>query len=207
MFDDTTPQTPQPEDMFEKVNTGSAPAPQPQQMQPEPSLAPQPPKKNIGMIIVITALVIILLGVIGVGAYLLFSTMNAPQEPAPEQQQVGEETDVEVQEPVVEEPTQEQEEAPEATQEPETPQAQEPVVSVGIDTDGDGLTDEQELLLGTDPNSLDTDGDGLFDGEEVRIYLTDPLNPDTDGDGYPDGEEVANGYNPRGPGRLNEEVQ
>lgn len=207
MFDDTTPQTPQPEDMFEKVNTGSAPAPQPQKMQPEPSLAPQPPKKNIGMIVIITGLVIILLGVIGVGAYLLFSALNTPQQPAQEQQQVEEETTPEAQEPVVEEPTQEQEETPEVTQEPQTPQAQEPVVTVGIDTDGDGLTDEQELLLGTDPNSLDTDGDGLFDGEEVRIYLTDPLNPDTDGDGYPDGEEVANGYNPRGPGRLNEEVQ
>ncbi len=42
-----------------------------------------------------------------------------------------------------------------------------------VDTDKDGLSDELELQLGTDPN-----------------------NPDTDGDGYTDGEEVANGYNP-----------
>lgn len=48
----------------------------------------------------------------------------------------------------------------------------------------------------------DTDGDGLTDGEEVGIYKTDPRNPDTDGDGFKDGDEVKAGYNPKGPGRL-----
>ena len=59
-----------------------------------------------------------------------------------------------------------------------------------IDSDGDGLTDEEELKLGTDPHNPDTDGDGLTDGEEVKIYHTDPLNPDTDYDGLNDGDEV-----------------
>ncbi|MBS4033286.1 MAG: hypothetical protein KGZ85_02370 [Ignavibacterium sp.] len=68
-----------------------------------------------------------------------------------------------------------------------------------IDTDGDGLTDEEELTLGTSINNTDTDSDGLFDFEEVKIYGTDPLNPDTDGDGYLDGEEVKAGYNPLDP--------
>lgn len=36
-----------------------------------------------------------------------------------------------------------------------------------IDTDGDGLTDEQEKALGTDPTQSDTDGDGYSDGGEV----------------------------------------
>jgi outer membrane protein OmpA-like peptidoglycan-associated protein len=59
------------------------------------------------------------------------------------------------------------------------------------DTDGDGLTDADEInKYGTDPNNPDTDGDGLSDGEEVQVYGTDPLNPDTDGDGLKDGEEV-----------------
>lgn len=73
---------------------------------------------------------------------------------------------------------------------------------VGIDTDGDGLTDDQELALGTDPVKIDTDGDDLPDREEVEIYFTDPLNPDTDGDGYLDGAEVTAGYDPKGPGKL-----
>lgn len=59
-----------------------------------------------------------------------------------------------------------------------------------IDSDGDGLTDREEAMLGTDPFNPDTDGDGLTDGEEVKIYHTDPLNPDTDGDGLSDGAEV-----------------
>jgi outer membrane protein OmpA-like peptidoglycan-associated protein len=62
--------------------------------------------------------------------------------------------------------------------------------SSSVDSDGDGLTDEQERQYGTDPNDPDTDGDGLKDGEEVIQYHTDPLNPDTDGDGIPDGNEV-----------------
>jgi hypothetical protein len=36
------------------------------------------------------------------------------------------------------------------------------------DSDGDGLTDVDEGLLGTDPKNKDTDGDGLRDGWEVH---------------------------------------
>lgn len=42
---------------------------------------------------------------------------------------------------------------------------------------------------------LDSDQDGLTD-EEERVFGTDPLNADTDGDGYSDGAEVKSGYNP-----------
>ncbi len=73
---------------------------------------------------------------------------------------------------------------------------------VAIDSDGDGLSDEEESTYGTDPSLPDTDGDGLFDREEVRVYETDPLNQDTDGDGFIDGDEVDNGYSPKGAGRL-----
>ncbi len=62
----------------------------------------------------------------------------------------------------------------------------------GDDSDGDGLTDDQEKELGTDPNNPDTDGDGLNDGAEVNTTKTDPKNPDTDGDGLNDGDEVFN---------------
>ncbi|MFH0930198.1 MAG: hypothetical protein V1814_03025 [Candidatus Moraniibacteriota bacterium] len=42
---------------------------------------------------------------------------------------------------------------------------------------------------------LDSDQDGLTDQEEKAIG-TDPLKADTDGDGYSDGKEVESGYNP-----------
>lgn len=61
-----------------------------------------------------------------------------------------------------------------------------------LDSDGDGLSDDQEKELGTDPYNPDTDDDGLSDGEEVNQYKTDPLNKDTDMDLLLDGDEVFN---------------
>jgi len=58
------------------------------------------------------------------------------------------------------------------------------------DTDNDGLNDKIEKDLGTNPLKADTDGDGLNDGDEVNKYKTDPLKVDTDGDGLLDAEEV-----------------
>jgi len=45
-----------------------------------------------------------------------------------------------------------------------------------VDSDGDGLSDAQEIMLGTDPFNPDTDGDGFSDGVEVASG-SDPLNP------------------------------
>ncbi len=68
------------------------------------------------------------------------------------------------------------------------------------DTDSDGLTDGEEVLTwGTNPLNRDTDGDVLLDGDEVHTYGTDPTNPDTDGDGIPDGVEIATGTDPLDP--------
>ena len=63
------------------------------------------------------------------------------------------------------------------------------------DSDGDGLNDFQELLIGSDPNQADTDGDGLNDAAEFKLG-SDPRNPDTNGDGVPDGWEAAHGISP-----------
>jgi len=52
-----------------------------------------------------------------------------------------------------------------------------------VDSDGDGLPDDAERRIGTDPNSVDTDGDGYNDADEIR-----------------------NGYNPLGEGRLGEDT-
>ena len=93
---------------------------------------------------------------------------------------------------------------------------------VRLDSDDDGLPDEDELALGTDPHNPDTDGDGLLDGFEVnngfdplsageqagdpdgdgldnlreQLLGTDPNNEDTDADGLADGVEVELGTNP-----------
>jgi hypothetical protein len=66
------------------------------------------------------------------------------------------------------------------------------------DTDGDGLTNDEEAEIGSDPNDPDTDGDGLIDGEEVFLG-TDPIDPDTDGDGTSDLEEEQAGTSPLDP--------
>ncbi|TRX58907.1 Rib/alpha-like domain-containing protein [Corynebacterium hiratae] len=70
------------------------------------------------------------------------------------------------------------------------------VTSILVDSDGDGVSDEQEEKDGTDPNNPDSDGDGLNDGEE-KEHGTDPKNPDTDGDGVNDGDEVKDGTDPK----------
>jgi serine/threonine protein kinase len=58
------------------------------------------------------------------------------------------------------------------------------------DLDADGLADTQEAAMGTNPDNPDTDGDGLTDGDEVLIYRTDPRNQDSDGDGLSDFDEI-----------------
>ena len=59
-----------------------------------------------------------------------------------------------------------------------------------IDTDGNGLSDEDEAALGADPANPDSDGDGLLDGEESGPDATSPLDPDSDDDGLSDFEEL-----------------
>jgi len=68
------------------------------------------------------------------------------------------------------------------------------------DSDGDGLTNQREAELGTDPNNPDGDGDELWDGDEVLRNGTDPKNRDTDVDELTDGEEVLRrGTDPKNP--------
>lgn len=64
------------------------------------------------------------------------------------------------------------------------------------DFDGDGLSNQEEISLGTDPTVTDTDNDKLSDYEEQKVYGTNPLEADTDGDGVSDGKEIELGTNP-----------
>ena len=56
------------------------------------------------------------------------------------------------------------------------------------DFDNDGLSDLEELVLGTNPCHWDTDGDHMCDGWEV-MYALDPLNGSKNGN--PDGDFMA----------------
>ena len=64
------------------------------------------------------------------------------------------------------------------------------------DLDGDGLTNAEELALGTSPRNPDSDGDGLSDYEEIYIYKTNPQISDSDGDDIVDGAEILLNTNP-----------
>ena len=52
------------------------------------------------------------------------------------------------------------------------------------DTDGDGVSDEDEGGAGTDLSTMDSDGDTISDADEIGVDLDNPL--DTDGDGLID---------------------
>ena len=67
-----------------------------------------------------------------------------------------------------------------------------------LDNDGDGLSNGEELLYGTDPDDEDSDDDGLIDGDEVYGlnntygYTSNPNEPDSDYDGLNDSIEINN---------------
>lgn len=64
------------------------------------------------------------------------------------------------------------------------------------DADGDGLSNLDEIKMGTNPWKADTDEDGLSDSEEIYIYQTSPLLSDSDNDGILDGDEIILKLNP-----------
>ncbi len=103
------------------------------------------------------------------------------------------------------------------------------IITITNDYDNDGLTNDEENTLGTDPNDPDSDDDGINDGQEVIDNTnplddcdsiggtplqtsdcdedgltneeeynigTDPDDPDTDKDGINDGAEVIDGTDP-----------
>ena len=61
------------------------------------------------------------------------------------------------------------------------------------DSDGDGLQDYIENIVGSSNAKADTDGDGLTDFQEVTELGTDPTKADSDGDGIADGGEDTDG--------------
>jgi hypothetical protein len=67
-----------------------------------------------------------------------------------------------------------------------------------VDRDGDGLSDGDELIHGSDPLDTDSNDDGLLDGAAVAAGLS-PTNTDMDGDGVTNALERSRGTNPFNP--------
>jgi MYXO-CTERM domain-containing protein len=71
-------------------------------------------------------------------------------------------------------------------------------IQIKFDTDGDGIDDDEEVTIGSDPNDADSDDDGVIDGDEP-LYdqdsdgdgLINVLDPDSDDDGLYDGTELG----------------
>jgi len=73
-----------------------------------------------------------------------------------------------------------------------------------VDTDGDGVADDEDDFPNDPIETTDTDGDGLGDNAETGtgVYVsptntgTQANNADSDGDGISDGDEVSAGSDP-----------
>ncbi len=159
----------------------------------------------------LSALIVAFLGLGGYLVYRILKTrasvdvFNQPiEDGAIEEPEVVDDSKKEENTEPVKEPEESTEsEEPKKSEEENIPPQESP--SPPIDTDNDGLSDLEELELGSNPRIIDTDLDGLDDYSEARIYRSNPVRRDTDGDSYDDGLEVQNGYSPTGPGKLTSE--
>jgi thiol-disulfide isomerase/thioredoxin len=74
---------------------------------------------------------------------------------------------------------------------------EEPEENVVADADGDGLSDEEEAELGTDPNKADSDGDGFDDPTEIDAG-TDANVCWSVPEGWPQCQSLADGVSAEG---------
>lgn len=72
-------------------------------------------------------------------------------------------------------------------------QAPEPSNPAGVCADGNCEASDDDL------RSQDTDGDGLSDYDELNVYKTSPYLEDSDSDGYSDKNEIDSGNDPNCP--------
>jgi len=215
----------EPEDILEEVEHDMEPpktAPRIDDIERAPRSAGMQKKLIIILSVIVVALLITAGGILFYRRYV--ATPSAPPaESVPSTDSAGAVSGAEVPAEVVEPDFGNSEPAVPPTPPPDVPAPT--LVEPSADTDGDGLSDDEEASLGTDLQSADTDGDGLddgyeqrtsqtnpliadtdgdilTDGDEVNVWQTDPTKTDTDGDGFTDGQEVQNGYNPLGDGKL-----
>jgi hypothetical protein len=140
---------------------------------PSQYLPAQKKSSSIGKYLVIGTIVVLVVVII---AMAILFVVNLNSTPAPV-----------VQEPVV-------------TEQPDPTPEQEPEPIVELEPEPEPDVDRVELPLINLNNTpaLDTDQDGLTDQEEA-IFITSNAVPDTDGDGFLDGAEIVNLYDPATP--------
>lgn len=146
------------------------------------------PKKRGNLVTIIIVVVgVLLIGGLGIAAYVFTQRLEAPQtdqsEPVaemPSQPSTPEIEDEPTPIPSDTVPTTTQNTTPtttETTTEPDEPEPDPtPVVLPAPDSDRDGLSDQEERLYGTLQDNNDSDGDGFIDGTEL-VNDYDPTQP------------------------------
>lgn len=79
-----------------------------------------------------------------------------------------------------------------------TPVSQDPSLSIPPIPSGASSTPQGTAVMGQYALGIDSDGDGLTDAEE-KLFGTGSLKPDTDEDGHVDGEELKRLFDPTRP--------
>lgn len=159
-----------------------------------PEMAKERPPQGSRIIFIIIASMIVV-GLVGGVAYMVYAFVFAPNKQTVEPGIIGAPT-------TTASTTSDTSSSITADQVIDEESDREVLFGGQVDTDGDGIDDSIEQTVGTNSQMKDTDNDGLSDGDEILVWKTNPLNADTDGDGYKDGGEVSSGYSPLGPGKL-----
>ena len=69
--------------------------------------------------------------------------------------------------------------------------------AAGVDTDGDGIPDTAEPVLGTDPFNADTDGDGVNDlADKTPVFSEKKLDPEGKSNGLSFTGKVEDNFDP-----------
>lgn len=155
---------------------------------PEKFWLPDEPKKHFWTAGKVWTVVVLAMAILLAGVYFFLSStqptapvVSQPTTPAVPEVLPGTPADIAPVEPVVEDTNPEEESVvPDDNTEPAAAAPLPPLVA---------------------PKSGDQDGDGLTDAEET-LYGTDAQLTDSDGDSYLDGVELLGGFNPAGAGRL-----